>query len=302
MRRAMTWLGVALCAAALLPTAPTVAAVKQVNGIGLIDYRRKPDFKVGDWVRYRITGTNTTGARDDYLVTVIIAGEECFWGEDGFWVETWTEPRGEPPQGTATLMSYSIFDDSLPVQRMQLYQRKAINEADEHGIPVQVVLRRSPASLKLRTPFDSEIRMDVDTLGPDTVLVPRGAFQVTKVRARQGKSTTRDVGDSTDYTEVWDTRVDYITHKVPITSLVREEIESSFQRRKWQIGRSADAPPMRYLDRSIGEALLVDFGAGMKSQILPESMQKSLKGRKSAEGAPPPSRPATQPGATKKPG
>jgi hypothetical protein len=82
-----------LCAAALLPTGLNAAAVKQVNGIGLVDYRRKPDFKVGDWVRYHITGTNMTGDKDDYLVTVLIAGEESFWGEDGFWVETWTDPR-----------------------------------------------------------------------------------------------------------------------------------------------------------------------------------------------------------------
>jgi hypothetical protein len=52
----MRWLGPVLCAAALLPTGLNAASVKEVNGIGLIDYRRKPDFKVGDWVRYRITG------------------------------------------------------------------------------------------------------------------------------------------------------------------------------------------------------------------------------------------------------
>jgi hypothetical protein len=285
MRRAMTWLGLAACTAALLTTGPTAAAVKQVNGIGLIDYRRKPDFKVGDWVKYRITGTNTTGAQDDYMVTVIIAGEEDLWGEDGFWVETWTEARGEPPMGTATFMSYGIFEDSLPVQRMLLYQRKTINESDEQGNPVQVVLRRSPASLKLRTPFDDQVRMDIDTLGQDTVRVPRGEFRVVKVRTRQGKSTTRDVGDSTDYSEIWDSRTDYITHQIPITSVVREEIETTFQQRKWQIGRSEDAPPMRTLDHSLGEARLIDFGSGMKSGMLPESMQKSLKTRKSAEGA-----------------
>ena len=288
MRRAMTWLGLAACTAALLTTGPTAAAVKQVNGIGLIDYRRKPDFKVGDWVRYRITGTNTTGAQDDYMVTVIISGEENFWGEDGFWVETWTEPSGQPPMGTATFMSYAIFEDSLPVQHMLLYQRKTINESDDKGLPIQVVLRRSPASLKLRTPFDDQVRMDIDTLGQDTVRVPRGDFRVVKVRTRQGKSTTRDVGDSTDYSEIWDNRIDYITHQIPITSVVREEIESSFQQRKWQIGRSEDAPPMRTLDHSLGEARLIDFGSGMKSSMLPESMQKSLKTRRSAAGAAPP--------------
>ena len=294
MRHAIRWLGLMLFAAALLPTGLKAAAVQQVNGIGLIDYRRKPDFKVGDWVRYRITGSNMTGGKDDYLVTVLIAGEENLWGEDGFWVETWTEPKNQPPMGAATLMSYAIFEDSLPVHRMLLYQRKAINELSEDGSPIQVVLRRSPASLKLRTPFDDRIAMDVDTLGEDTVAVPRGDFRCVKIRTRQGKSTTRDVGDSTDYTEVWDIRTGFMNPKIPITSLAREEIETSYQQRKWQIGRSENAPPLRYLDRSLGEARLVDYGSGLKSRMLPESMQKSLPSRRAGTGAPAKPKPAVK--------
>jgi hypothetical protein len=284
MRRATKWVGLALCAAALLPTGLRAAAVKQVNGIGLIDYTRKPDFKVGDWVKYRITGENSTGAKDDYMVTLLIAGEENFWGEEGFWIETWTEPKVGAPMGAATFMSYAIFQDTLPTAHMLLYQRKTINEADDAGNPIQVVLRRSPSSLKLRTPFDDQIRMDVDTLGPDTASVAKGLFQVLKVSTRQGKSTTREIGDSTEYSEIWDRRVDYLSHKIPITSLVREEIETSFQQRKWQVGRSEDAPPLRYLDRSLGQARLVDYGSGMKSRMLTEAMQKPLPGRGSAQG------------------
>jgi len=287
MRRAMRWLGLALCAAALLPTGLTAATVKMVNGIGLIDYTRKPDFKVGDWVRYRITGENLKGKKDDYMVTLLIAGEENFWGEYGFWVETWTEPKGAPPMAAATLMSYSIFEDSLPIPRMQLYQRKTINETAEDGTPIQVVLRRAGAALKLRTPFDDKVAIEVDTLGEDTVSVPRGTFPCVKVRTRQGKSTTRDIGDSTEYIEVWDIRVGHFNRRIPLTSLAREEIETSFQERRWQIGRSEDAPPLRYLDRSLGEARLVDYGEGMKSRTLPESMQKPLPGRRAAESAPP---------------
>jgi hypothetical protein len=287
MRRAMRWLGLALCAAALLPTGLTAAAVKQVNGIGLIDYTRKPEFKVGDWVKYRITGENTSGARDDYMVTLIIAGEENFWGEEGFWIETWTEGKDTPPMGTATLMSYDIFRDSLPTPHMLLYQRKAINESDDQGNPIQVVLRRSPASLKLRTPYDDAIHMNIDTLGTDTTSVAKGLFQVLKVSTMQGKSTTREIGDSTEYSEIWDRRVDYMSHKIPITSIVRESIETKFTQRKWQIGRSADSPPLRTIDRSAGESRLVDYGSGMKSRILPESMQKSLPGRAAAPAAKP---------------
>jgi hypothetical protein len=122
--------------------------------------------------------------------------------------------------------------------------------------------------------------MDVVTLGRHG-LGPRGAC----VKATAPERARRDVGDSTDYTEVWDVRIGYTNHKIPITSLVREEIETSYQQRKWQIGRSESAPPLRYLDRSLGEARLMDYGTGLKSRMLPEAMQKPLPGRR-AGGAP----------------
>jgi len=299
MHRAMMRLGLALCAAALLPTGLPAGPVKLVNGIGLVDYTRRPEFKVGDWVSYRITAASVAGARDDYRVTVLIAGEENFWGEDAFWVETWTEGASSL-QRTATLMSYAIFEDTLPIPHLQLYQRKAINDLTEDGTPIQLVTRRNPAGLKLRTPFDDKTAWDLDTLGEDTVSVPRGSFQCLKVRTRQGKSTTKDIGDSTEYLEVRDNRVSYLTHLIPITSLAREEIEYSVQLRRWQIGRSEDAPPLRPIDRSFGEARLVDFGENMKSKILTESMQKSLPGRRAAQNPPP--APTPPPRTTRKSG
>ena len=298
MRRAMMCVGLALCAAALMPPDRTSARVMEMNAVGLIDYSHKPEFKVGDWVQYHVTGYSVKGQRDDYLVTVIIAGEENFWGEDGFWVETWTEPKGEPPLGTVTLMSYAIFDDSLPSRRMQLYQRKSIKETDDDGEPVQVLLRRNPSSLKRRDPFDDKIAVDVDTVGADTVLTPLGLFHCVKVSFRQGKNNSHDFGDSTQYDEAWDKRMKYLSRQIPITSLARQEIDVSYQRRKWQIGRSENAPPLQYLDHSIAEARVVGFGSGMKSRILPESMQKSLP-RKAAAAAP--TRKA-RPSATKKSG
>ena len=293
MLRAMRWLALTLFAAALLPAGLTAQSVNAVNGIGLIDYKRKPDFKVGDWVRYRITGSNLSGRTDDYLVTVSIVGEENFWGEEGFWVETWTEPKDRPPVGNASFMSYAIFDDSLPAQRMLLYQRKVINESDGAGNAVQVVMRRGPSSLKLRTPYDDKMAIDVDTLGTDTVSVPAGDFQCVKVRTRSGKALTNDVGDSTEYTESWDTRTGYYSRSIPITSLLREQIELDFKERKWQIGRSESAPPVRIVDHSIGEARLIDFGTGMEGHVVPKWLQKSLPGRHASER--PPRRPPPPP-------
>ncbi len=285
MRRAMTWAGLVLCAAALLPAGRTSAAMTVVNGAGIIDYTRKPDFKVGDYVRYRYVGRGMSGTMDDYTLTILIAGEESFWGEDGFWVETWTDLASGPAFATATFMSYSIFDDSLPVQRMQLYQRKQINELDGNDLPIQVVTRRPASSLKLRSSFDQKIKMDVDSLGADTVSTPLGLYHGIKVSERQGKSATHDEGDSTEYTEMWDKRVKCVSRQIPITSLLREEIETSVQLRKWRIGRSEEAPPLRYVDRTVAEVRLVGFGSGEKSRMLTEAMQKPLP-RKAAQAAP----------------
>ena len=106
MPRATRLAAVALGLLALLPLQPRAAQqkVELVNGIGLIDYSQKPHFKVGDWVRYHVTGSSETGMHDDYEVTVLIGGEERFWGEDCFWVETWTEPASGGSRAVATLM------------------------------------------------------------------------------------------------------------------------------------------------------------------------------------------------------
>src|SRR5262245_22675439 len=120
MRRAVAVLALLLAVAAL--DAPRSRAAKEVifNGIGLIDYRHKPDFKVGDWVRYHMKSRSELGATDDYQITVMIAGEEDFWGDRAFWVETWLDIPGQPTETRASLVSYEIFGDSVATQRLQL--------------------------------------------------------------------------------------------------------------------------------------------------------------------------------------
>ena len=293
MRRATLRTGLVLCAAALLAAeagAPP-QTVNLINGIGLLDYTRQPDFKVGDWVRYRVQANSVLGSRDDYTVTILIAGEETFWGEDCFWVETWTEPINRPPQTMATLMSYAIFGDTLAFPHLPLYMRKTINELKEDGTPLQLLSRRPPGSLKKRSPIDDQVAWSVETIGADTVTVPRGTFLCSKLLTRQGKGATTDVRDSTIYTEVHDERVAFTNREIPLTSLVREDIEYWFTRRTWQIGRSSEAAPTRLLEKSSGQARLVDFGSGFAAALLSPNMQKSIPSRPAA-GAPPAHKPA----------
>ena len=107
MRRAMTLLILFTCAAMAFSAPPSRGAKAHpiMNAIGLIDYSTKPTFKPGDWVRYHVVGSNNEGDRDDYYVTVLIAGEEKFWGEDCFWIETRTQAAGTTaPMAIVTLM------------------------------------------------------------------------------------------------------------------------------------------------------------------------------------------------------
>ena len=278
MLRATRLLAISLICGAFLPAllVATEQPVNMINGIGLIDYSRKPSFKVGSWTRYRVTGSSELGMVDDYTVTVVIAGEEKFWDEDCFWVETWTEPKNGPPVTVATLMSYAIFGDTLAVPHMQLYSRKIITEVDPEGRPNQVVTKRSSGSLRSRKPVADRTSWYVDTLGRESVTAPRGTFDCLKISMRQGIATTTDVSDSTIRTEVRDDRVIYMSDRVPITGIVREDIGSSILRKTWKIGQSENAPT-RTLEDAKGTAWLVDFGEGQAPQLVPEASRHKIR-------------------------
>ncbi len=281
MSRAIRPLALVLLCMALLPTGLRAAAeaVNLVNGIGLIDYSRKPDLKVGSWVKYKMTGSSEMGMKDDYEVTVLIAGEERFWDEECFWVETWTAGPDRPPVTVATLMSYAIFQDSLPIPRLQLFSRKTIGEIDQNsGEPIQVVNKRNTSSMKSRRAPTSETQWVVDTVGVETVTVPRGTFECQKVLMKQGLATNSDVGDSTIRTEVREDRTLFMTLQVPITSLAREDIDHSIKRRVWQIGRSQEGP-QRVMDHARGSSVLVDYGVGLTPQLVPEKYRSTIRAR-----------------------
>lgn len=251
------------------------ASVTVVNGIGLIDYAGRPKIAPGMWVKYRVEGSNTAGESTAYDITVIIAALESFWGDDGFWVETHTVPVGGPPRAVATLMSFAIFEDSLPVQRMKYYMRKTVSDFDVEGKPRQDIVRRPTPSTRSRKGAVEDISWIVDTLDVDTVQTPSGLFSCKKIQIMQGIGETADQGDSTTRTETRDIRTLYLTPKVPITHLARENIENRSERRTWKVGRSQDAP-MQLLQRSLGTSRLLGFGTGMKSSIFTEEMLRAM--------------------------
>jgi len=235
------------------------------------------------------------GVTDDYIVTVLIAGEEEWWGEECFWVETTTQRGQGPAETAATLMSYAILDDSLAVPHVLLYQRKRISEVDEYGQPRQQTMRRGDSALKRRTPPDPGLTLLVDTLGTDTLKTDQGDLVCLKVRTEQGISSTAQSADSSQYTEIRDVRVTYLTPRIPVTGRAREEIDYSISRRAWLTGRSQESSPLRIMDRSKGVLELVAYGtAGLKSELIPEDLRRSLAEQRAAQ-APRPRAPAAKP-------
>jgi hypothetical protein len=277
MRRAILFIA-ALCLGAGLCSGLARAQESSpslINGVGLIDYGRAPDFKVGTWTRYHVTGQSSLGHFDDYLVTIAVAGEEKFWGEDCFWVETATTPKGGGTSVVATLMSYSVFNDSLPFPHMQFYMRKSISESDSKGNPLEMVNRRPPGALKTRDRKDRNLHWYIDTLGVETIQSKKGDFSCKRVHIRQDIVVEVDKADSTVSEETKEDRDSFVSAKVPVTGIVREDIDFKLLRQAWLIGRSKDAPQL-LLQHSTGRAELDEFGAGYHSELIPAAKQRSI--------------------------
>jgi len=281
MRRAVLAL---LLMAALLHPARAQTAEGPVDAIGMIDYAHGPRFKVGDWVRYRTKGESLQGFRTDYAVTVLIAGEELWWGEKCFWAETRTVYSGQPPQVAASLISYGVFEDSFPSQRFLRYARKYVDGLDDRGMPRQQPFRRGDAEIKTHA-FTQEPPPPFDTLGVERVEVPKDAFEALKGKRLYRQAVTQQEGDSTVYFEKVETHTAWWSDQVPITRLVKFEQDNIQRRRVWLIGESAKAP-LQVAEHSTGATELLDFGSGMKSSSIPERFQRPLTEQHPARAKP----------------
>ena len=301
MRRAIFLLLIALAASTLYSPPAATSPAAPLNGIGLVDFARKPTFKVGDWVKYRLTGKSELGMSDDYEVTVLIAGEQDFWGDPAFWLETWSDMPGRPPETQAALMSYAIFGDTAAVQRLQLYMRAVVSELNEDGTPRIEIVKPAASILKTRREVKNPVRWTRDTLGVDTVQTPKGTFHAHKVLFKQGTGATQTVGDSSVYTEVRENRTTWVVEEVPITHIAREDIESVGAGKSWLVGRSGEASTLNIRDRGLGTARLIDFGHGLEARLLPVHLRHSIAEQEAAERAAARRKPVANRSATGKP-
>jgi hypothetical protein len=271
MRRALVALLLLLAIAVAPPLATSYEAEGQTSGIAYVDYATKPTFKVGDWVKYRVVSFNAEGAQvDARTLTLAIATQEVWWGEDCFYLEAWTEgPRG-PEGACATAMSYAIFDDSLADQRVDFYARKTVFGSNaETGKLEEMLMRPKAGILGTRSVLAAPMNRDVDTLGRDTVQTLKGVFQSTKFRATTLQGNNGGAGDTSVYREVKQVRTVWRSLDVPITHMVREDLETTTTQRAWMVGRSRDAAPAQVVAAGRTVTTLVAFGTGHKSLMLP---------------------------------
>jgi hypothetical protein len=276
----------AVFALMLLAGVPSIALAAgpqgPIDAIAMIDYKRSPQFKVGDWVRYRTRGESAQGFKTDYTVTVLIAGEEFWWGEKCFWVETQTAAApGQPPLIAASLLSYDVFKDPKANLRFRRYVRKYVDGVDGSGRPDVKLFLRAPSELTTRGFEEKDTGRQIDTVGVGTVQAPKGTFEALRVNHRNREFETNQEGDSTIYFELLESHAYWFSNKVPITSLVRMDQENTQRRRAWMIGESENAP-LRIVEHTLGGSELIDFGSGMKALAVPERLQHPLSEQRPA--------------------
>lgn len=284
MRRAVLAL---LLIAALPRPALAVERMDPVDGIAMIDYSRGPRFKVGDWVRYVTKATSQQGYKTDYTVTILIAGEEMWWGEKCFWLETQNAFAGQAPEVTASLVSYAIFDDSLPSVRFGRYVRKYVEGRDEQGKYVVQPFRRAGNEITTRGFSEHNPPYQLDSLGTARVEVPKGTFDALRVRKTYRVVENVQDGDSTVYFEMVLAHTYSWSDKVPVTRLVSLEQDNVQRRRVWMIGESSNAP-LNTVEHVAGGTRLEDFGTGMKALSIPERFQRPLSEQQPTRARPAP--------------
>jgi hypothetical protein len=277
MRRAVSILALVALCLLFFATRPRAASDqgKVLNGIALLDYSGPPKWKVGSWVQYKMEGQSEMGHRDDYMVTIVIAGEEVFWGDTCFWLETWTQHAGRTRRAVASLVSYSVFSDSIAWARPQLYVRKVINGLDEEGVPRQELYLRGADTFKIRNPIGSDRTRTLDTLGWEQTSVPAGSYKALKVHRKYWSGGSVVKGDSTLYDESHDDTDSYFSSDVPLTHMVKQHFESVGYKKSWLVGQSQDAP-MRVVDKGEGTVSLIGFGRDTTAALIPENVRKPV--------------------------
>jgi hypothetical protein len=274
-------LALVLVGAALLAGLAGPADAKRVSGVGLLDFR-KPNFKIGDWVRYRVDVSDDKGNEDQKFQEVRVVGNEEFRGEKCFWVETWFGPDSVRASYDLSLVSYQVFKDRNADVRFTMYVRLVLFGLDEEGNPEMYELRRSKPTEAM--PDLASLRGQVDTLQVETLETPRGPLETLPVRLQRKLRNPKQVADSTiNYISEVDRRT-WLSRRIPVTSIVKEDEVETQKLQSYRLGTPSTSAPEVPVTETRRTSTAIGWGTGATSQLL--ELWRKNKGLMRPEGTP----------------
>jgi hypothetical protein len=290
MRRATLGLLAALALLFVFPRSGSAVNDQTIDGTLMVDFAHPPNFKVGSWVRYHTVANSKLGFHRDYQLTLLVAGEEDMWGDRCFWLETWTQSDVGEPNVTASLISYSAFGDTAAKNHATWFIRKMVTGAGaEKGEAETSLWTRDNEEIRRRK---SELPKDAatmrgttyDTLGVDTVAVPRGSWRGPVVRERNRIISEVMKGDSTYHQEREELRTRKLAWDIPITHMVREDVVDTQNRLGWITGHSTEAKNEE-LEKGLMQTIVMDYGSGgLESRAISVRLRMPIDQQKAREG------------------
>jgi hypothetical protein len=223
---------------------------------------------------------------------VRIVGEATYRGARCFWVETWYGPEESTANYDLALVSYDVFKDVAPDVHYRHYIRLVLLGLDNDGIPEMNDLQRSNPNSPM--PDLRPYRGDVDTLGMETVETPLGPIEGRLVRLKRRLARTHPEADSTVNRVTDTTRRTWLSRRVPVTSVIKEEEVSERKVQAYKLGTPSTDAPLQTTDTLSRTAVAIAWGTGAKSELLKQwrdnrgLLRAKSSGGVSLEGEAPP--------------
>jgi len=266
-------LAVVLALALSLPLALTLAFGQSSptgvpSSIGLI-YVQKKNYKVGDWVLYKITGMSQEGQTSTDYQKVQIALETQYMGEPCVWIETGYGHSPDSLIWSAALMSENAFNDTIAYLRPNYYLRRLHTSTDPDGTPRAVEVRTFNPRIPVKdADFDSR-RPELKDSHPDTLEIgKKGRIPCEFLLLVRTHTTIKNSPDVNYERGVESTVKRWINPDVvPITAILREEEHKIYKEHGWPVGKVSSDYPVKIVGFDDLKTELIDFGHGAKPKL-----------------------------------
>lgn len=264
IRRHLRLLAGCAALAFLLAIAGNANSQLAPNSIGLL-YFDKKHFKEGDWVLYKMLGSDLSGVESVDYQKVVIAAEVDYRGEDCFWLETGWGPSPEQLAFSTILVSELIFKEDNPTVRHSVYMRKMHMGEDDNGVPFAIDVRLANPGRAI--PNQDHLKPIIEEIGIDTLEVDGKTLVCRVLEETQVYPRMRDLPDSTMRLITRVKRTRWVSMDIPITAIVKEIERRERYRQAWPIGRPSTDYPEILTEAFDIEIEAVKWGTGAKPMV-----------------------------------